>query len=155
MEYVENFMIELFLSSLFFWSWYKYICRVLSIPSDPFQELPENLVPQSWYPKNVHSGTILYYMLDQSKSHGGSNRQGGVRCPGYQDCWWKFPRTSARIRMKRDRGLTWLSIIKTSPFFHQILKFFRIFKIFHQFIKENHQFIKFTKFHKIFFGTRP
>ena len=53
-------------------------------------------------------------------------------------------------------GAQWLSIIKTSPFFHQFLKFLKFLKFFHQFIKENHQFIKFIKFHKIFFfGPRP
>ena len=36
-----------------------------------------------------------------SEGHGGSDRQGGVRRPGYQECWWKFPRTFARIKMKK------------------------------------------------------
>ena len=37
------------------------------------------------------------------------------------------------------------------PHFSSNFKIFRILKFFHQFIKENHQFIKFIKFHKIFF----
>ena len=42
------------------------------------------------------------------------------------------------------------------PIFSSIPHFFINSPFFHQFIKENHQFIKFIKFHKIFFfGTRP
>ena len=42
------------------------------------------------------------------------------------------------------------------PIFSSNFKILEILKFFHQFIKENHQFIKFIKFHKIFFfGPRP
>ena len=37
------------------------------------------------------------------------------------------------------------------PIFSSNFKILEILKFFHQFIKENHQFIKFIKFHKIFF----
>ena len=74
-------------------------------------------------------------------------------------CYFSLDQWEIRIHLIRGKCFNithhWPLIVNYQdfPIFSSNFKILEILKFFHQFIKENHQFIKFIKFHKIFFWT--
>ena len=65
-------------------------------------EYVENLVPQNWYPKHVHSGTILHYMVDQKVMVVAIDKEEFVALD-IKSVGENFLELSQELKWKRDR----------------------------------------------------